>query len=224
MCFLFYFSITADTQRSVPLCISFRGTAQWADSHILYRVVPPLFQLPHLAPSTVIITILSQHYCLYPLRRALHPHDCFFITNLGFSAPWPFHPASPQPLRSGSHPSVLCARESVSVLFAHVFCFLDPTYTWNRMAFVFLCLTRKNIQREKFRRWLDRTPGEKGAPGSPVYRRLRGPGRAEEPDQESTTPGEQKRPYSLFCSLSRQQNRSLAACLLSVWERTERRL
>ena len=59
----------------------------------------------------------------------VHPHDYFITTNLFFLIPSPFPPSSLTLLPSGNHQPVLCNSESVSILFVHLFCSLNSTYT-----------------------------------------------------------------------------------------------
>ena len=47
-------------------------------------------------------------------------------------------------LLPGNHLFVLCINESISVLFAHLFC-LDSTYKWNYTIFVFIWLISLSI-------------------------------------------------------------------------------
>ena len=54
--------------------------------------------------------------------------------------PSPFSLSPTTLLPSGNHHFVLCIYESVSVLFVHLFCSLDPAYKWNQKVFVSLCL------------------------------------------------------------------------------------
>ena len=72
---------------SILFCISFRCTAYWLDNHILYKVVPSVFQLPTWHHPQ-----LLQHYWLYFLCCALCPHDYCVTTNLNILIPTPFHP------------------------------------------------------------------------------------------------------------------------------------
>ena len=70
------------------------------------------------------------------------PHDYFVTTtNLYILVPSPFSPIPPTTLPSGNDHNVLCIYKSVSVLFVHIPCFLDSTFKWNHVAFVFFCLT-----------------------------------------------------------------------------------
>ena len=77
----------------------------------------------------------------------------FYLLNEAFTFPWLFcncqfvllnpfiffHPACQAPLPSGSHEFVLCIYESASFSCVHLF--VDFTYKWDYMTFVFLCLT-----------------------------------------------------------------------------------
>ena len=60
-------------------------------------------------------------------------------TNLYFLIPVPFPPFFPLP--PDNPPNDLHIYDSVSVLLVCLFWFLDSTYKWNPLAFVFLCLT-----------------------------------------------------------------------------------
>ena len=73
----------------------------------------------------------------------LHPRE-LFILQLEVCTLNPlhlFHLPPPTLLPSVNHQFVLYIYESVSVLFVHLFCFIESSYKWNYAVIVFLCLT-----------------------------------------------------------------------------------
>ena len=74
---------------------------------------------------------ISSYYNIDCIPHAvlLHPHAYFVTTNLYFSIPSQFSYSPPNPLPSDNHQSVLCSYESISIVFVHLFCILDSTFT-----------------------------------------------------------------------------------------------
>ena len=83
---------------------------------------PPDISSTHLAPCIVITTLLIIFSMLYFTPLYLFCNYQFVLLN-----PFAFSPSPTTFLSSSSHQSVLCIYESVSVLFACLFCSLDFT-------------------------------------------------------------------------------------------------
>ena len=73
-------------------------------------------------------TQFLQHYWVCALCFTLYPHGYFVTANFHFLIPSSFSPSSPITLSLGNHQFVLYICEFVSVLFAHLFCFLYSTF------------------------------------------------------------------------------------------------
>ena len=78
----------------------------------------------HLTPYIVVMTLLS----IFPMLYTLHPMTAFVTDNVCFLISSPYFTHPPGPLSSSNHQFVLCIYESVSILFVHLYCFLDSTY------------------------------------------------------------------------------------------------
>ena len=108
--FLISFLFFNNSLHSILFCVSFGCTAQWLDSHILYKVVLHYFKYP---PATI---KLLQYYSLYSLCCSLNPHSYSVSTSLYFSIPSPFLLSPPTVLPSGNHQSILSIYESSTVI------------------------------------------------------------------------------------------------------------
>ena len=77
---------------SILFCISFRCATQWLDSHILYKVVPQIFQ------ELIMHCTQFLHYWLHSSCCTSNPFDCLTILWLPIGTHYChiFH-SSPQP-------------------------------------------------------------------------------------------------------------------------------
>ena len=95
----------------------------------------PVFQVPSW-PCTYLSYYWVCSLCCNLHSSWLFCNYWFVLLNPFTIFTWP-HPV---PFPPENYQSVLCICESVSVLFACLFCSLDSTHKWNQMVFVFLCL------------------------------------------------------------------------------------
>ena len=122
--------------QSMLFCTSFRGTAQWLDNHIVYRVAPWYFQSPFGTMHSYRNIIDYIPCAVLSIPWPFWNDSLYFWISSPFS---PLHQHSPSSATTSNHQSLLCICESVSVV--SLFCSLDSTYKWNHMVFIFLWLT-----------------------------------------------------------------------------------
>ena len=112
---------------------------QWLDISIHYKMIT-ILSLVTICHHTKVLHCywLSSPCCLYISFLWL----IYFVTgSLYLLVSLTYFTHLPTPLPTGNHLFVLCIYDFVSVLLCLFFCFLDSTYKWNHVVFVFLCLT-----------------------------------------------------------------------------------
>ena len=111
------------------------SSVQLSNTSAAHRIVCSLPEVN--SPSATIHLPFGLFHLLPP---AFPSGNHFTVVCICFSPlnPFTFFTQPPTPFPPDYCQSVLCISESVSILFVGLFCFLDSTYKWNHVVFIFL--------------------------------------------------------------------------------------